>query len=200
MRTRLAGRAGVEGALTTGWVAGGGGFEPPLTGPEPVVLPLDDPPVCAERSHYTGLPAAGSMQRRHHNVNAQRCEYACCRQPRSPRRSRRRRRGSPNPAHAIYATMVARPARRCFSDQARRSNDSVSLPGRGAPRHPALPEVPGRDASDVPLRGSGSRRVALLFVRASGVDEPWAWAPYPLSRSVRRRAFSTAYPAWSLLK
>jgi|GraSoiStandDraft_56_1057294.scaffolds.fasta_scaffold355254_2 hypothetical protein len=25
-------------------MAGGGGFEPPLTGPEPVVLPLDDPP------------------------------------------------------------------------------------------------------------------------------------------------------------
>ncbi len=31
-------------------MAGGGGFEPPLTGPEPVVLPLDDPP--AEQSHY----------------------------------------------------------------------------------------------------------------------------------------------------
>ena len=31
---------------TTGYMAGGGGFEPPLTGPEPVVLPLDDPPVC----------------------------------------------------------------------------------------------------------------------------------------------------------
>ncbi len=30
-------------------VAGGGGFEPPLTGPEPVVLPLDDPP--AQRQH-----------------------------------------------------------------------------------------------------------------------------------------------------
>jgi hypothetical protein len=27
-------------------MAGGGGFEPPLTGPEPVVLPLDDPPAC----------------------------------------------------------------------------------------------------------------------------------------------------------
>jgi hypothetical protein len=26
-------------------LAGGGGFEPPLTGPEPVVLPLDDPPA-----------------------------------------------------------------------------------------------------------------------------------------------------------
>ena len=26
-------------------MAGGGGFEPPLTGSEPVVLPLDDPPV-----------------------------------------------------------------------------------------------------------------------------------------------------------
>ncbi len=30
-------------------LAGGGGFEPPLTGPEPVVLPLDDPPPAA---HY----------------------------------------------------------------------------------------------------------------------------------------------------
>src|SRR5579862_9074452 len=28
-------------------LAGGGGFEPPLTGPEPVVLPLDDPPAAA---------------------------------------------------------------------------------------------------------------------------------------------------------
>ena len=27
-------------------MAGGGGFEPPLTGPEPVVLPLNDPPVA----------------------------------------------------------------------------------------------------------------------------------------------------------
>ena len=27
-------------------MAGGLGFEPRLTGPEPVVLPLDDPPVC----------------------------------------------------------------------------------------------------------------------------------------------------------
>jgi hypothetical protein len=26
-------------------VAGGRGFEPRLTGPEPVVLPLDDPPI-----------------------------------------------------------------------------------------------------------------------------------------------------------
>ena len=26
-------------------MAGGPGFEPELTGPEPVVLPLDDPPV-----------------------------------------------------------------------------------------------------------------------------------------------------------
>jgi hypothetical protein len=26
-------------------MAGGGGFEPPLTGPEPVVLPLNDPPT-----------------------------------------------------------------------------------------------------------------------------------------------------------
>src|SRR5216117_121785 len=26
------------------WMAGGGGFEPPLRGPEPRVLPLDDPP------------------------------------------------------------------------------------------------------------------------------------------------------------
>src|SRR5437667_8140774 len=26
-------------------MAGGGGFEPPLTGSEPVVLPLDDPPA-----------------------------------------------------------------------------------------------------------------------------------------------------------
>ena len=29
-------------------LAGGPGFEPGLTGPEPVVLPLDDPPVCCD--------------------------------------------------------------------------------------------------------------------------------------------------------
>jgi len=35
-------------------LAGGGGFEPPLTGPEPVVLPLDDPPArTQEHHHYT---------------------------------------------------------------------------------------------------------------------------------------------------
>ena len=41
-------------------VAGGGGFEPPLTGPEPVVLPLDDPPAYSKRPHYTGPPALRS--------------------------------------------------------------------------------------------------------------------------------------------
>src|SRR5215813_10697507 len=30
--------------LTRNLLAGGGGFEPPLRGPEPRVLPLDDPP------------------------------------------------------------------------------------------------------------------------------------------------------------
>ena len=33
-------------------MAGGPGFEPELTGPEPVVLPLDDPPAFCERIHY----------------------------------------------------------------------------------------------------------------------------------------------------
>ncbi len=56
-----------------GWMAGGGGFEPPLTGPEPVVLPLDDPPACAERSHYTGPPKGRSMQRAHTLLPAATC-------------------------------------------------------------------------------------------------------------------------------
>ena len=33
-------------------MAGGPGFEPELTGPEPVVLPLDDPPVSWEPISY----------------------------------------------------------------------------------------------------------------------------------------------------
>ena len=37
-----------QGQLSGVLVAGGGGFEPPLTGPEPVVLPLDDPPENAK--------------------------------------------------------------------------------------------------------------------------------------------------------
>ena len=33
-------------------MAGGPGFEPGLTGPEPVVLPLDDPPVLCNHFYY----------------------------------------------------------------------------------------------------------------------------------------------------
>ena len=33
-------------------MAGGPGFEPGLTGPEPVVLPLDDPPVMCNPTYY----------------------------------------------------------------------------------------------------------------------------------------------------
>ena len=33
-------------------MAGGPGFEPGLTGPEPVVLPLDDPPVLWKFTSY----------------------------------------------------------------------------------------------------------------------------------------------------
>ena len=36
---------GVSGNDVGRLLAGGRGFEPRLTGPEPVVLPLDDPPV-----------------------------------------------------------------------------------------------------------------------------------------------------------
>src|SRR5216684_1820751 len=35
----------------SGKLAGGGGFEPPLPGPEPGVLPLDDPPPTRRRLH-----------------------------------------------------------------------------------------------------------------------------------------------------
>src|SRR2546426_11859618 len=34
-------------------LAGGGGFEPPLPGPEPGVLPLDDPPPNLPRATFT---------------------------------------------------------------------------------------------------------------------------------------------------
>src|SRR5207244_430608 len=48
-------------------VAGGGGFEPPLPGPEPGVLPLDDPPPKPTRhQRYHSEPAAltnGGLQR-----------------------------------------------------------------------------------------------------------------------------------------
>src|SRR5215467_14038443 len=40
-----------------GFMAGGGGFEPPLTGPEPVVIPLDDPPAESHQN-YTMRVAA----------------------------------------------------------------------------------------------------------------------------------------------
>ena len=40
---------GTVGAASN--LAGGGGFEPPLPGPEPGVLPLDDPPPCPRRLH-----------------------------------------------------------------------------------------------------------------------------------------------------
>ena len=39
-------------------MAGGGGFEPPLTGPEPVVLPLDDPPARPHTNYTTRAPDA----------------------------------------------------------------------------------------------------------------------------------------------
>src|SRR5215470_7613418 len=38
-----------DGAGQTRDVAGGGGLEPPLPGPEPGVLPLDDPPGSSQR-------------------------------------------------------------------------------------------------------------------------------------------------------
>src|SRR5262245_52332044 len=36
---------------TANLLAGGGGFEPPLRGPEPRVLPLDDPPPTPQPYH-----------------------------------------------------------------------------------------------------------------------------------------------------
>src|SRR3989454_11834425 len=43
------------------WMAGGGGFEPPLRGPEPRVLPLDDPPPAhdALQPYHTGPASPG---------------------------------------------------------------------------------------------------------------------------------------------
>src|SRR5206468_6789623 len=43
------------------WMAGGGGFEPPLRGPEPRVLPLDDPPPTHPTLPH---PPTGSADRR----------------------------------------------------------------------------------------------------------------------------------------
>src|SRR5262245_51565698 len=42
--SRRWGRDNHAAATAVRGVAGGGGFEPPLRGPEPRVLPLDDPP------------------------------------------------------------------------------------------------------------------------------------------------------------
>src|SRR5437773_12141924 len=45
---------------TTNLLAGGGGFEPPLRGPEPRVLPLDDPPPNAPTlPHPDSAPRLG---------------------------------------------------------------------------------------------------------------------------------------------
>src|SRR5713226_685353 len=47
-----------------GFVAGGGGFEPPLRGPEPRVLPLDDPPPATNASEaYHTAESRGDPQR-----------------------------------------------------------------------------------------------------------------------------------------
>ena len=50
LQARLVGRVGWAFLrLEEMGVAGGLGFEPRLTGPEPVVLPLDDPPEVAPK-------------------------------------------------------------------------------------------------------------------------------------------------------
>src|SRR5947199_5161139 len=49
------------------WVAGGGGFEPPLRGPEPRVLPLDDPPPTQKpptHKCWASLPHRSRARRR----------------------------------------------------------------------------------------------------------------------------------------
>src|SRR5712692_8391241 len=56
-------------------VAGGGGFEPPLTGSEPVVLPLDDPPAPLlphEHTHYRNAVQHRQITRRSSAVSSQR--------------------------------------------------------------------------------------------------------------------------------
>src|SRR5207245_8110237 len=48
-------------------MAGGGGFEPPLTGSEPVVLPLDDPPAPIlpnQHTHYRNAVEHRQITRR----------------------------------------------------------------------------------------------------------------------------------------
>src|SRR5712692_938203 len=56
-------------------MAGGGGFEPPLTGSEPVVLPLDDPPAPLlphEHTHYRNAVQHRQITRRSSPVSSQR--------------------------------------------------------------------------------------------------------------------------------
>src|SRR5882672_7560491 len=43
-------------------LAGGGGFEPPLRGPEPRVLPLDDPPPTPQPYHTRTAPHASGAR------------------------------------------------------------------------------------------------------------------------------------------
>src|SRR5437667_2550008 len=47
---------------TTNLLAGGGGFEPPLRGPEPRVLPLDDPPPTPQPYHTRTAPHASGAR------------------------------------------------------------------------------------------------------------------------------------------
>src|SRR5207302_1629746 len=51
------------------WMAGGGGFEPPLRGPEPRVLPLDDPAHHGlDGALRRDLRAPRALRHDHHEV------------------------------------------------------------------------------------------------------------------------------------
>ncbi len=58
-------------------LAGGGGFEPPLTGPEPVVLPLNDPPTTYQFVEIPQESQAKIEISRRHTQTSTDIQYDC---------------------------------------------------------------------------------------------------------------------------
>src|SRR6267378_3448714 len=95
-------------------VAGGGGFEPPLRGPEPRVLPLDDPPPTHKRG--ASLPQWHGVRR----GSAQR-------DPETPTRAEARHLGRRN-LDLLAGARVAAVARRAPRDDERAKSGDGHAP------------------------------------------------------------------------
>lgn len=59
----------VKYAKLTFWLAEGQGFEPWLTGPEPVVLPLDDPSINASFLYENALNRQVKTETKHTDMS-----------------------------------------------------------------------------------------------------------------------------------